>query len=70
MYKINEYIDKQPKSVFQLLFEISMVLVIDDNKGAVWTETDNLIKVCSAENIYLFNILLQLWCDVYHNYGK
>eukprot|EP00906_Rhabdomonas_costata_P029720 RCo041981 len=41
----NECLDKCRKSLQELFPVQSMVLAIDDNKGAVWAEKDNLIKV-------------------------
>jgi len=41
----NECIDKKRKSVTELFPEHSMVFVVDDNKGCVWNELDNLIRI-------------------------
>mmetsp|Transcript_106057 Transcript_106057/g.182980 ORF Transcript_106057/g.182980 Transcript_106057/m.182980 type:complete len:528 (-) Transcript_106057:1184-2767(-) len=45
LFTRNECLDKKRKSVSEMFPDGSMVLVVDDNKGAVWTENENLIKI-------------------------
>ena len=45
LFTRNVCLDKKHKSVSEMFPDDSMVLVVDDNKGAVWTENQNLIKV-------------------------
>uniref|UniRef100_A0A7S4FH70 protein-serine/threonine phosphatase n=1 Tax=Eutreptiella gymnastica TaxID=73025 RepID=A0A7S4FH70_9EUGL len=45
LFTRNECLDKKRKSISEMFPDNSMVLVVDDNKGAVWTENDNLIKI-------------------------
>eukprot|EP00906_Rhabdomonas_costata_P029721 RCo041983 len=52
----NECLDKCRKSLQELFPVQSMVLAIDDNKGAVWAEKDNLIKQTCEIRVLLFKL--------------
>lgn len=59
----NECLDKNRKSLTELFPDQSMVLAIDDNKGAVWAEKDNLLKV---PPYYFFGKKARASVDDYH----